>query len=57
MTSLVGLWTVVLKLQVWILAVAILVFLETEVNIFGKEGAIPDNHELAAAAKAKAIPD
>ena len=46
-----------MKLQVWILAVAILVFLETEVNIFGKEGAIPDNHELAAAAKAKAIPD
>ena len=35
MTSLICLWTAVLKPQVWILAAAIL-FLEPEVAIFGK---------------------
>ena len=37
-TSPFGLWTAVLKPQVWILAVAILFFSEPEVTIFGREG-------------------
>ena len=38
MTPPIGLWTAVLEPPVWILAVAIFVFLEPEVTIFGREG-------------------
>ena len=36
-TSPIGLWTAAAKPRVWILAVAMLFFVETEVTIFGKE--------------------